>query len=408
MIRPVQKRDIAEASLTTGKIEKVEITTFTVDVKNFSRNYASNVIAGSITYTPGAVDARPVLMVRIFTSDGVVGEYANFATTGARDQAIVAAKIAVGNRWHERELIWRTARRASRPVNSYGLSFVDNALWDLAGKAYNASLSHLLGGFRETIPAYVSCHNADRLDNLPSKEAVVDFFLGLKEKGWKGFKMHSWHEGDKWEEADNVRYMRKKLGERVELMLDPACVFNSISDAIFVGRACEEVGFRWFEDPLRPLGVGIYQHKVLCEALDIPLLQTEHVPGPEAKADFLLGGGTDLLRADAHYDLGVTGCLKTIRFAESLGVGVEMHGPSPIHRHLVASMQSTTLYECANVSPAMDDPSPQIYTCGYSDSVNAISKDGTLAVPNRPGIGVEYDEALIRRNHQATETITAA
>ncbi|WP_411035583.1 enolase C-terminal domain-like protein [Shinella sp. BYT-45] len=407
MTSHVKESDVAKASLTTGTIDKIEITTFTVDIKNFARNYKSNVVGGSMVYTPGAVYTRPVLLVRIFTSDGLVGEYGNFATTGTVDQAVVAAKVAVGNRWHERELIWRTARRAGRPSNSYGLSFVDNALWDLAGKAYNASLSQLLGGFREAIPAYASCHNGDRLDNLPDKEAVADFFIGLKEKGWKGFKMHSWHEGNKWEEAENVAYMREKLGERTELMLDPACVFDSISDAIFVGKACEEAGFRWFEDPLRPLGVGIHQHKALREALDIPILQTEHVTGPEAKADFLLAGGTDILRADAHYDLGVTGCLKTIRFAESLGVSVEMHGPSPVHRHLVAAMQSTTMYECANVSPAMDDPSPEIYTCGYSDNVNSIGKDGTLTVPNRPGIGVEYDADLIRRNHQATETITA-
>lgn len=407
MTNLVQEQSAAVAGVTTGVIDKVEVTTFTVDTKNFARNYKSNVVGGSMVYTPGALYKRPVLMVRIHTSDGLIGEYANFAATGTVDQAIVAAKVAVGNRWHERELIWRTARRAGRPSNSYGLSFVDNALWDLAGKAYNASLSQLLGGFRETIPAYASCHNGDRLDNLPNKEAVVDFFLSLQERGWRGFKMHSWHEGNKWEEAENVRYMREKLGERTELMLDPACVFDSISDAIFVGKACEDVGFRWLEDPLRPLGVGIHQHKALREALNIPILQTEHVTGPEAKADFLLAGGTDILRADAHYDLGVTGCLKTIRFAESLGVSVEMHGPSPVHRHLVSAMQSTTMYECANVSPAMDDPSPKIYTCGYSDSVNAIAKDGTLTVPNRPGIGVEYDMDLVKRNHQATEVVTA-
>jgi L-alanine-DL-glutamate epimerase-like enolase superfamily enzyme len=407
MTTHVKESDVAQAIPTTGLIEKIEVTTFAYEIKNFARNFTSDVVGGSTVYTPGAVYKKPVLMVKIFSSDGVVGEYANFATAGSVEQAIVAAKVAVGNRWHERELIWRTARRASRPANAYGLSFVDIALWDLAGKAYNASLSQMLGGFRDTIPAYASCHNGDRLDNLPNKEAVVDFFLGLKEKGWKGFKMHSWHEGNKWEEAENVAYMREKLGARTELMLDPACVFDSLTDAIFVGKACQDAGFRWFEDPLRPLGVGIHQHKALREALDIPILQTEHVTGPEAKADFLLAGGTDLLRADAHYDLGITGCLKTIRFAESLGVSVEMHGPSPVHRHLVSAMQSTTMYECANVSPAMDDPSPEIYVCGYSDNVSAISKDGTLNVPTRAGVGVEYDTDLIKRNHLTTEVVTA-
>lgn len=386
-------------------IEEVEVITFTADVPNFQRNYDSNIIGGSMVYTPGAVYKKPILMVRVKTADGNVGEYANYAVAGSFEQAVIAGKIAVGNQWHERELIWRSARRASRPANAYGLGFVDTALWDLAGKAYGASLAQMLGGHRERIPAYASCHNGDRLDNLPTKEAVSDFFLGLKEKGFRGFKMHSWHEGDKWEEAANAAHMRATLGERTELMLDPACVFDNISDAIFVGKACQDAGFRWFEDPLRPLGIGIAQHKVLREKLDIPILQTEHVAGPEAKADFFLNGGTDLLRVDIHYDLGVTGALKTLRFAESVGTTVEMHGPSPVHRHLIAAQQQTTMYEVANVSPAMSDPSPEIYTCGYSDNVDTIGQDGMMAVPQGHGIGVSYDADLIRANTVASQII---
>jgi L-alanine-DL-glutamate epimerase-like enolase superfamily enzyme len=389
-------------------IDKVEVTVLTSEVKDFARNYGSDVVGGSLVYQPGVVTKRPVLMVRVFTDDGLTGEYAFWSLPGAPEQAVVAARSAVGRPWHARELIFRTARRAARPAHSYGLCFLDCALWDLAGKAQNASLTTMLGGYRKRIPAYASCHNGDRLGNLSSREAVSDFFLGLKEKGFRGFKMHSWHEGDKWEEAANVAHMRATLGERIELMLDPACVFNNLSDAIFVGKACQDAGFRWYEDPLRPTGLGIFAHKQLREALDIPILQTEHVAGPEAKADFLLNGGTDLLRADAHYDLGITGCLKTIHFGESLGVSTEIHQPSPVHRHLVASMQNTVLYEVANVSPAWLNPSPEIYSCGYSDHVDTIGQDGTVAVPAGPGIGVTYDAELMKTTTFSSVTIDAA
>lgn len=387
-------------------IDKVEVITFTVDVPNFARVYEPAAIGGSMVYAPGALYKRPILMVRVYTDDGAVGEYANYATAGSFDQAVISGRVAVGKAWHERELIWRTSRRACRPSNAYGLSFVDTALWDLAGKRYGASLTQMLGGHRKRVKAYASCHNGDRLDNLPTKEAVSDFFLGLKAKGFSGFKMHSWHDGDKWEEAENVTHMRATLGERTELMLDPACVFDSIHDAIFVGKACEDAGFRWFEDPLRPLGVGITQHRALREALNIPILQTEHVTAPEAKADFFLNGGTDLLRADVHYDLGITGVLKTLHFAESVGVTVEMHGPSPVHRHLIAAMQQSAMYEVANVSPAMLDPSPEIYTCSYSDHVDSIDGESTLYVPQGPGIGVSYDADLISRSTIASQIVS--
>lgn len=371
-------------------ITRVEVSTFDVVVENFAHNYDDDTYGGSFTYTPGPGSPKPVLMVQVHTDDGATGEYAFQCVSAAVPQAVAAAKVAVGHKWHERELIFQTVRRASRPAHSYGLSYLDCALWDLAGKIQCASLTEMLGGHRTEIPAYASCHNGDRLDNLPTKEAVSDFFLSLKERGFRGFKMHSWHAGDKWEEAANVRHMRETLGERVELMLDPACVFNSLSDAIFVGKACEEAGFRWYEDPIRPTGLGIFQHRKLREALDIPILQTEHVAGPEAKADFLLNGGTDLLRADVHFDMGITGALKTIHFGESLGVTTEMHAPGPAHRHLIAAQQQTTLYEVANVSPALLDPSPIIYT-DYNDHVDGISETGTLPVPTGPGLGVTYD-----------------
>lgn len=389
-----------------SKISKIEVIKSFTETKDFERDYTDNIAAGTLAYRKGAVVKRPVLMIRIHTEDGHIGEYANWAPSGSWDSAVTSAKMALGRRWQERENIWRNARRANRPGNPYGLSFVDMALWDLAGKAWNASLSDMLGGWRKSVTAYASCNNGDRTGNLSSKEAVADYFCSLKERGWRGFKMHSWNIGDRKEEIANVRHMRKMLGDDVELMLDPACVFNNLNDAIQVGRACSEEGFRWIEDPLRPIGLGVFQHKKLRDAIDIPVLQTEHVAGPEAKADFLLAGGTDLLRADCHYDLGITGCLKTLHFGESLGVSTEFHAPGPVHRHLIASAQQETMYEVANVSPAMDDPSPLIYNCGYSDNIVSISSEGTLAVPVGPGIGVSYDMDLLRRNILQEEVLS--
>ncbi|MBB4684510.1 enolase C-terminal domain-like protein [Amycolatopsis jiangsuensis] len=388
-------------------IDRVEVVQFDVDTPGYTRTFDVDDRGGSWYYQPGVTGKRAVLMVRVHTTDGHVGEYANHAVTGAAQQAADVARIAVGRPWHAREQILRVGRRLSRPAHSYGLCFLDNALWDLAGKVYGVSLTELLGGGRDRVRAYASSVNGDREGSLTTKEEVAEFFGGLRDLGWTGFKMHSWHEGDKWEEAENVAYLREKLGERADLMLDPACVFDSVSDAIFVGKACQEAGFRWYEDPLRPLGVGAFAHRQLRDALDLPILQTEHVAGPEAKADFLLAGGTDLLRVDSHFDLGITGCLKTIKFAESLGVNVEVHGPSPIHRHLVASMQATSLYEVANVSPHLPDPSPEIYTCGYRDAYDSIGADGTLPVPSGPGIGVSYDDELISRRTTASVTVTA-
>jgi len=57
--------------------------------------------------------------------------------------------------------------------------------------------------------------------------------------------------------------------------------------------------------------------------LKTPILQTEHIRGVEPKAEFLIAGGTDFLRSDPEYDLGITGCMKIHHLAESLGVSYD-------------------------------------------------------------------------------------
>ncbi|GIR85186.1 MAG: hypothetical protein CM15mP85_18100 [Rhodobacterales bacterium] len=91
-----------------------------------------------------------------------------------------------------------------------------------------------------------------------------------------------------------------------------------------MGRACDEANYFWFEDPYRDSGVSAFGHRKLREMLKTPILQTEHIRGVEPKADFLIAGGTDFLRSDPEYDLGITGCMKIHHLAESLGVDVEV------------------------------------------------------------------------------------
>ena len=130
-------------------------------------------------------------------------------------------------------------------------------------------------------------------------------------------------------------------------MLDPACTLATFADALYVGRACDEGGYFWYEDPYRDSGVSAFAHKRLREALKTPILQTEHVRGVEPKADFLIAGGTDLLRSDPEYDMGITGAMKIAHLGEAFGIDVEVHASGPAHRHVMAAMRNTNFYEVA-------------------------------------------------------------
>ena len=79
------------------------------------------------------------------------------------------------------------------------------------------------------------------------------------------------------------------------LMLDAACELRTWMDALAVGRVCDEVGCFWYEDPYRDSGVSITGHRRLRERLQTPVLVSEHIRSVEEKAEFLIGGGCDMI-----------------------------------------------------------------------------------------------------------------
>jgi L-alanine-DL-glutamate epimerase-like enolase superfamily enzyme len=185
------------------------------------------------------------------------------------------------------------------------------------------------------------------------------------------------------------------------LMLDPACELRTFMDALHVGRACDEAGYFWYEDPFRDAAVSAFAHQRLREKLQTPLLISEHVRGLEQKAGFLLAGGCDMIHADPEYDMGITGCIKIARFCEAVGLDLQLHASGPAHRHCIAAIRNTHFYELALVGPDMPNALPPVYTCGYSDLLEDIGADGCFSVPSGPGLGVAYDWERIERTHTA-------
>lgn len=270
-----------------------------------------------------------------------------------------------------------------------------------AGKHYGAPIYELLGGYRKRLPAYASTYHGDRQGGLDSKEAFADFAVACHELGYRAFKIHGWNDGNAREEAANVLHVARTVGDRMVLMLDPACELRTFADALYVGRACDEAGYFWYEDPFRDGGTSAFAHKKLREMLRTPLLITEHVRGVEPKADFVIAGGTDFVRVDPEYDMGITGSLKIAHMAESLGLDCEIHASGPAHRHLMAALRNSNYYEVALVGPDCPNVIAPVYSCGYSDQLDCVAADGTVGVPEGPGLGVTYDWGFIDRHRLA-------
>ena len=381
------------------KITEVEIHEFGFNAINLGNLTGADSV-GAVGYAKGSISRVAKFAVIIRTDDGCQGEYVTqwCGTPSTCAQTKMLAPKLIGREAEHREGIYDDMKRELRQFDHMGQGPLDIALWDWAGKQLGCSISTLLGGYRKRLPAYASTYHGDRNGGLDSKEAFAGSAQQCYDLGYRAFKIHGWNDGDAREEAANVLHVAEKVGDKMTLMLDPACELRTFADAVYVGHACDEGGYFWYEDPYRDSGVSAFAHKRLREMIKTPLLQTEHVRGVEPKADFLIAGGTDFLRMDPEYDMGITGGMKIAHLGEAFGIDVEVHACGPAHRHVMGAMRNSNFYEVALVGPDCPNAVPPVYACGYSDLLESIEPDGCVLVPDGPGLGVIYDWEFINAN----------
>ncbi|RDI70127.1 enolase C-terminal domain-like protein [Halopelagius longus] len=355
----------------------------------------------NLSYEPGTTTERKLFAIRVHTDEGITGEYVGGNSPGAA-QINTFADYLVGKNPLERERHWSEVKRALRKYDRMGIGPIDIALWDFAGKYYDAPIHELLGTYRTRLPAYASTYHADDNGGLDSPEAYADFAEECLEAGYPGFKIHGWGGSDEARdvkrEVETIRAVGERVGDEMDLMCDPACELETFADALKVGRACDEYDFLWYEDPYRDGGISQHSHEKLGEMIETPILQTEHVRGLEPHTDFIANGATDFVRADPEYDGGITGAMKISRVAEGFGLDVEYHAPGPAQRHCIAATRNANYYELALVHPEAQNTQPPVYKGDYSDMFDTIDDDGTVPVPDGPGLGVEYDWDYIEEN----------
>ncbi|MBX0297046.1 mandelate racemase family protein [Haloarcula nitratireducens] len=378
-------------------ITRIESTEFAYSIEDVGTDEAGF----NLVYDPGETTERKLFALQIHTDEGITGEYVGGSSPGAA-QINMFADYLVGKNPLDRERHWSEIKRALRKYDRMGMGPIDIALWDFAGKYYNAPIHELLGTYRERLPAYASTYQGDENGGLDSPEAFADFAEECRDRGFPGFKVHGWGGSDASRDVDReietVHAIGERVGDDMDLMLDPACEYETWADALQVGKACDEQDFFWYEDPYRDGGISQHGHEKLNERLDTPILQTEHVRGLEPHTDFVANGATDFVRADPEYDAGITGCMKIASVAEGFGLDVEYHAPGPAQRHCFAATRNSNYYELALVHPDAKNSTPPVYEGGYSDYIDAVDDDGTVKVPDEPGLGVEYDWDYIQDN----------
>jgi L-alanine-DL-glutamate epimerase-like enolase superfamily enzyme len=321
------------------------------------------------------------VIVRVKTDEGVEGVAGSTTYLGAHAVGSAVAELRpllVGEDPLYREWIWQRLMEVSTIVfPPHAIAVLDCALWDLAGKAAGLPVYKLLGAQRDAVPAYASTLT---YDGVATFQREVEQALEL---GFKAVKLHVW--GDPERDIELCTAIRAQVGPKVALMVDAVGSY-SLPDAMRVGRVLEELGFEWFEMPLRDQHIQSYQ--VLADALDIPVTSGEvHTYTFQEAANYVNRRAWDIVRIDAGISGGITATKKAAVLAEAFGLRCEIHSfgytlAQAANLHVMGAVANCRYFEF---------PLPVgAYGVGMRDVI-VLESDGTVRVPAKPGLGVEVD-----------------
>jgi L-alanine-DL-glutamate epimerase-like enolase superfamily enzyme len=335
-------------------------------------------------------------MIAVRTGGGVDG----YCFGGTPETAEIANRMLVGMNALDRELIWRKLRQAQRlertALHDRSLSAIDQALWDIAGQATGLPISKLIGGFREKVPAYASSMCGDDIPGgLGSPEDYADFAQACKEQGYTAFKLHTWsppYGPDVNRDIAACRAVRERVGPEMRLMLDPYHDYSR-EEALYLGRALEELDYYWMEEPMNEYSTSSYVW--LTNHLDLTIVGPETADGQMfTRAEWIVRGAADVSRVGLGDVGGITPTLKTIHLCESFGMRVEMHGGGAGTLQVMGAMAIPgEYYERGLLHPMVDYDAR---TPWLQEVIDPVDKDGNVPISQKPGLGHEIDWDFIR------------
>jgi L-alanine-DL-glutamate epimerase-like enolase superfamily enzyme len=332
----------------------------------------------------GPIRGCGVVLVHAYTDNGIVGENLVFTLNDRRTGVLQRmvdelADLVVGRDAGHIAGFWA---RAWKDINFFGhkgvpvmgISAIDGALWDIAGKAANMPLYRLLGGARDRMPAY---HSGglwlDRDIDALAREAQ-----DMVAQGFKAVKMRLGMP-DPRQDAERVRAVRQAIGPGIRLMADANQGLNE-AQAIRLGRMLEEYDLTWFEEPLPAWDLeGVAR---VAAALDTPIASGETEYTRYGFRGMLALRSADVLMPDLQRVGGVSEFMRVGHMAESHDV--------PVSSHLFPETSIQVLGALANAIYLEYMP---WFSSLYRERLEFV--DGDAVVPERPGWGFTLDPRRI-------------
>jgi L-rhamnonate dehydratase len=375
-------------------------------------------LRGSEAYgsTPGAGEATDngdwQLLVRVATDEGLTG-WADVETLAPAAVAIIAGEgmatlgfrtlggLLVGENPLDCERLWDklyvgSAYYGRRGIAMQCISALDNCLWSIRAQAAGMSLGCLLGGRRrDRIAAYASTLFRD------TPEAMAAAASAYVEKGFRAVKFGWGVFGeDAGRDRELVAAARAALGPERTLLVDPGWYpigwakpgrMRSRREALALCEWLAEYDVGWVEDFIHPERFDEYAY--IRERSPTPVAAGEQVATIWDFERFIGAGCVDVIQPDLSRCGGVSVAARVAHLAEEAGIDLVPHSwlthlLTGFSLQLIASLKRARFVEF-NVSQSA-------LTRGVAPAALRLEDDGTVLIPDLPGIGVEVDLDFIR------------
>ncbi|MGD0458599.1 MAG: enolase C-terminal domain-like protein [Terriglobia bacterium] len=262
------------------------------------------------------------------------------------------------------------------------------ACLDILGQSWRVPVSEILGGrLRDRVPfaSYLFFRYpspADATGEVRTIEQLVAHAQELKQR-W-GFSTHKLKGGVFPPEYDLECYRALAAAlPRDRLRFDPNAVWST-EQAIQFGRAIEDLNNDYLEDPV----FGLNGMRRAREKLRVPLATNTVVVNFEQLAANILHPAVDIILLDTTFWGGLRPCIKAAAICETFQFGVSVHSSGEL------GVQLATMLHLGAVIPNLTFAVDAHYH-HLKDDIIAGGKmrfeQGSMAVPNSPGLGVTLD-----------------
>ena len=356
-------------------------------------------------FSQGWVRQRSATLVEVLTDAGITGWGEAFAQ-GLEPPEIAAAVIehalkplVLGADPRDTEVLWHRMYHMTRDYGRKGsvvagISAVDIALWDIAGKFHNVPVYRLLGGaFRTRVQPYAT--GFYRIRGQGEAARLAEEALRHFEAGFTLMKVKLGY-GVEDDIASMQAIGRAIQGKPVTLMVDTNHAYGR-ADAVRLGRALEEYRLRWYEEPVVPEDIGGYVE--MRQKLAMPIAGGENEHTLYGFRELFAAGAVDVAQPDLGSCGGISAGRHIAALAQSFGVQVNPHvWGSAIAQ--AASLQLLAALPVAHHSLFAAEPVLEYDRSSHPFRRELITQpieltDGWVQIPDGPGLGVEVDRAVI-------------